>query len=210
MMKHIKKSQRPRFAASPAIQEIKTELVRKSIHFLIAFTPAIAAFSRELALSALSSGILFYICLESLRVSGIDVPFFSAISRSASRPRDAKRFVLGPVTLGAGALFALLLLPEAPAAIAIYALAAGDGLASLVGRSFGRVRPSVLMGKSLEGSLACFCASLLAAWHVCRDLPAALAAALAATAAEALPLEDYDNIAIPLAAGFTAKLFLGL
>lgn len=142
-------------------------------------------------------------------MSGIDVPFFSAISRNASRPRDAKRFVLGPVTLGAGALFALLL-PEAPAAIAIYALAAGDGLASLVGRSFGRVRPSVLMGKSLEGSLACFCASLLAAWHVCRDLPAALAAALAATAAEALPLEDYDNIAIPLAAGFTAKLFLGL
>lgn len=198
-----------RTKTSPIIQEFRNEFVRKSIHFLIALTPLVTALNRDFAVALLLSGIMFYIYLESLRISGIEVPFFSAITRKASRPRDRNRFVLGPVTLGSGALLALLLLPETPAKIAIYALAFGDGFASLVGRALGRIRPAFLLGKSLEGSLSCFLSVFIASWYVCKDVKTSFAAAIAATVSEALPLEDYDNIVIPLTAGIAAKLCLG-
>ncbi|MDR0409584.1 MAG: phosphatidate cytidylyltransferase [Spirochaetaceae bacterium] len=196
--------------ASPVIQELKSECVRKSIHFLIAFTPLLAVAGRGFAILSLTFGLILYIYLESLRLAGVEVPFFSSIIRKASRPRDNNRFVLGPVTLGLGALLSLLFLPETAANIAIYALAFGDGFASLIGRVFGRMRPAFLLGKSLEGSVACFFSVFIASWYVCGNVAVSFASASAATVCEALPLEDYDNIVIPLAAGFAAKFCMGL
>jgi dolichol kinase len=196
--------------ASSLIQEFKSECIRKSIHFLIAFTPLLAAVDRNFAMIALTLGIIFYIYLETLRLSGIEVPFFSIITRKASRPRDNNRFVLGPVTLGLGALLALLFLPETAANIAIFALAFGDGFASLIGRVFGHIRPAFLLGKSLEGSVSCFFSVFIASWYICGNAAASFTSASAATLCEALPLGDYDNIVIPLAAGFAAKICLGL
>jgi dolichol kinase len=117
------------------------------------------------------------------------------------------RFVLGPVTLGAGAFLALLLFPPQAAAIAVYALAFGDGTASLAGKFFGRV--PFLFEKSLEGSLACFLGTLISAALVSREWRTALIIAAVTTAAELIPVRDWDNIIIPLAAG-SAALFLGL
>jgi dolichol kinase len=191
-------------------QELRNEFVRKSIHFLIALTPLLAGFGRDLAAIILALGIILYIFLEKLRSSGVTIPVFSVIIRGASRQRDKNRFIMGPVTLGAGALLSLLVLPEIPATIAIYALAFGDGFASLVGRMLGRIRPGFLLGKSLEGSFACFFIVLTVSWFVCRDIRASFAAAVVATVCEALPLEDYDNILIPLATGFVAKFCLAL
>jgi dolichol kinase len=191
-------------------QEIKNEIVRKSIHFLIALTPLLAKFGRDFAMIVLAAGVILYIFLEKLRYSSVEIPVFSAIIRKASRKRDKNRFIMGPVTLGLGALLSLLVLPEIPATIAIYALAFGDGFASLVGRMLGRVRPGFLMGKSLEGSCACFLSVLAASWFVCRDIRASFVAAATAAVCEALPIEDFDNIFIPLAAGFAAKFCLAL
>jgi len=129
----------------------------------------------------------------------------SSLTAIASRSRDQGRFVLGPVTLGLGAMLSLLLYPSPAASIAIYALAFGDGLASLVGKLFGRYRPSWLLGKSIEGSLACFVAVYVAAYQVSADLRTALLSAFVATAVEALPLEDYDNIVLPISVGFAVQ-----
>jgi dolichol kinase len=115
---------------------------------------------------------------------------------------------MGPVTLGLGALVALLMYPSPAASIAIYALAFGDGFASLVGKLLGRVRPAFLRGKSLEGCLACFSAVLIAAYQVSRDYRIALVAALTAMVTEALPLEDYDNLALPLVVGLVVSIML--
>ena len=190
------------------IQEFKSEITRKCIHLLIALTPVLTMVSRDFAVAMLTLGTIFYTFLECLRLSGVEVPFFSNVIRRASRQRDGNRFVLGPVTLGAGALLSLLLLRPTPAAMAIYALAFGDGFASLIGRIFGRIRPAFLFGKSAEGSLACFCCVLLSSWCICNDIRASLATAAAATVCEALPLGDYDNVVIPLAAGLTANFFI--
>jgi dolichol kinase len=186
--------------------EAKTELVRKSIHFLIALSPGMAAINYHFTVAALMTGVLGYTIMELLRLAGIKVPVVSALTNMASRPRDMGSFVLGPVTLGIGALLALLLFPSPAACIGIYALAFGDGFAGLVGKLFGRIRPAFLFGKSLEGSMACFIAVFFSAYLVSQNYTVSIAAALTATTVEALPLEDYDNIALPLFVGFTAQL----
>jgi dolichol kinase len=188
------------------IAEVKTEIVRKSIHFLIALSPGMAAINYPLTVLALMSGVLGYTAMEQFRLAGVKIPVVSAITSMASRPRDIDHFVLGPVTLGIGALLALLLFPSPAACIGIYALAFGDGFAALVGKLFGTVRPAFLFGKSWEGSMACFTAVFFSAYMVSHSYSVSLISAFTATAVEALPLEDYDNIALPLAVGAVAQL----
>jgi len=194
--------------AAVIFAEARTEVVRKSIHFLIALTPGMAAINYPLTVLALMTGVLGYTLMEQLRLSGVEVPLVSALTSMASRPRDMGHFVLGPVTLGIGALLALLLFPSPAACIGIYALAFGDGFAALIGKLFGRIRPAFLFGKSVEGSLACFTAVFISAWLVSRSFTVAFTAAFVATAVEALPLEDYDNVALPLVVGAVAQLVM--
>lgn len=188
------------------IGELRTEIIRKSIHFFIALAPSMAAVNKPLTVSFLIFGTLGYTLMEYLRLSGVKVPVISSITSMASRSRDKGRFVLGPVTLGLGSLLALLLYPSPAAAIAIYALAFGDGIASLVGKFFGKYRPSFLFGKSIEGSLACFAVVLISAYAVSGSVRIAIVAAFTAMIVEALPLEDYDNLAIPVTVGFAVLL----
>jgi len=185
--------------------EIKTEIVRKAIHFLIALTPSMAAVNRPITVLLLMIGTLGYTFMEYLRLSGVKIPVFSSLTRMASRPRDAGRFVMGPVTLGLGALLALLLYPSPVASIAIYALAFGDGFASLAGKFFGKWRPAFLYGKSVEGSLACFTATLISAYAVSGNMRIAFTAAFTAMVVEALPVEDYDNLILPVTVGMAVQ-----
>jgi phytol kinase len=187
------------------ISELKTEIVRKSIHFLIALSPLMAAVNRPLTVLFLMAGTLGYTFMEYLRLSGVKVPVISSLTSMASRSRDMGRFVIGPVTLGFGALLALLLYPSPVASIAIYALAFGDGFASLVGKCFGKWRPAILCGKSVEGSLACFIAVFISAFTVSHSVNIAFVAAFTATVVEALPLEDFDNMAIPVTVGLVVQ-----
>jgi dolichol kinase len=182
-------------------QELKAELVRKSLHVLIALVPALALWNYAGTLILIAVGILAYVCFEIFRRNGIRIPVVSFLTDFASRRRDRGRFVLGPVTLGAGAFVSLLVFPPAAAAVAVYTLAVGDSVSSLAGKCFGRLRPAFLCGKSVEGSLACFAAVFLCSWPVSGSPSAALVVAAAATVAEALPLKDWDNIVIPLVAG---------
>ncbi|MDR3334137.1 MAG: phosphatidate cytidylyltransferase [Treponema sp.] len=192
----------------PALRELKTEIIRKSIHFLIALSPSMAAVNLPLTVVILSIGTLVYASMETLRLSGVTVPLISSLTNMASRSRDKGRFVLGPVTLGLGALLALLLYPSPAASIAIYALAFGDGFASLIGKFFGRIRPAFLKGKSIEGSLTCFMVVLVISYQVSFSYKTALIAALTAMVIEALPLEDYDNLVIPVMVGLAVKMVI--
>jgi dolichol kinase len=192
---------------APSLREVKTEVLRKSIHLLIGLSPLLASINYTATVALLLAGTLGYIQMESLRLAGVRIPLVSSITDLASRSRDQGRFVMGPVTLGLGALLALLMYPSPAAFIAIYALAFGDGFASLVGKLLGSVRPAFLRGKSLEGSLACFTAVLIAAYQVSHSYHIALVAAFTATVTEALPLEDYDNLAIPLVVGLVVSVF---
>lgn len=191
----------PTGSLSPALQ---TELVRKSLHMLIAVVPLLAsAIGSGPALSFLAAGTLFYTYAESLRGRGGSVFIVSRVTVLASRERDSG-FVLGPVTLGIGAMLALLLYPAPAASLAIYALAFGDGLSSLVGRSLGTVRIPGTGGKTLEGSLAGFAAVFAVAVAVSGVVWVAFVVALAAMLIELLPAGDADNIVLPTFVGLVA------
>jgi dolichol kinase len=184
----------------------KPELIRKSLHFLIGLSPILAGFNKTFTLILLASGTFAYTIMECLRQRGVTIPLVSGLTIAASRRRDMGRFVLGPVTLGLGAILPLLLFPLPIASIAIYALAFGDGTASLAGKFLGRIRPKFLFGKSLEGSIACFLGTFISVWIYTMiqntfSIYTPLVAAGTAVVVELLPIKDWDNIIIPLVVG---------
>jgi phytol kinase len=192
--------------SSPRFSEIKTEIVRKSLHFSIALVPTLASINLVFTMALVSAGILFYAIAEALRLSGHEVFIVSKVTQTAARSRDSGRFVLGPVTLGLGALLALSFYPNPAAAVAIYALAFGDGCASLFGKLFGTIKLPFTGGKSLEGSLACFLAVFIATYLCTGSTGGSFLIAAAATIIEAAPLKDFDNIAIPCVIGYLAVI----
>lgn len=184
--------------------ELKTEFFRKSIHMMIAVVPLLASFDRGLALALLGSGAIIYSYTELLRVQGLSVALISGIKELALREKDKNRFAAGPVTLALGAMATLLFYPAEVAKIAIYALAFGDGIASIVGKLFGRTKIPFTGGKSFEGSFACFLAVYISSYAVTNNVSGSIIMAISVAAVEAFPLGDFDNFIIPVFAGYLA------
>ena len=174
----------------------------------IAAVPSIAALDVLLAAGLLGLGIVIYIAAEQARLTGIRVAVISDITVLALRERDGTGFVLGPVTLGLGAMLALLLYPEPAASLAIYALAFGDSAAGVVGTAFGRVKIPCTGGKSVAGSVACCAVVLAIALRTTGNVAASVAVAVAAAVLEAAPTRDYDNLILPVGAGLVAYYVL--
>ena len=203
-VRHFEAS-RPQAAAGT----LRGELIRKALHLLIALVPLLASFNQQATVALLAGGTLFYVFAEKLRIAGRPVFIVSDLTVIASRERDRGRFVIGPVTLGVGAMLALLLYPATAATIAIYALAFGDGLASLAGKLFRTPLIPGTRGKTIAGSLACFLAVLLSCLRLTGSPLKALWLALAATALEMIPVRDFDNLILPVGTGLLATLLLG-
>jgi phytol kinase len=199
---------RPLIRENVTAETLAGELIRKALHLLIALVPLLAAYSLQATMLLVGGGTLFYIFAEKLRLEGRTVFIISDLTVIASRKRDEGHFVLGPVTLGLGAMLALLLYPSTAAAVAIWALAFGDGLASLGGKLLRSVPIPFLRGKTVAGSLACFVAVLLSSWRISGSLSTAFLIALAATALELVPLKDFDNLLLPVGTGFLAARIL--
>ena len=192
---------------SPAAEALLKELFRKSIHLCAGLVPLFAKIMGAPAVCALLAlAIAAYSLCEALRLRGVKVPLVSKITAYAARERDGGHFVLGPVTLAAGALGSLLVFPLGYASAGIFALAFGDGTASIAGKLFGKRRLPGAAAKTLEGSLACFCAVLLSSLAVTRNFFHSLFLALTAAVVEAIPLKDFDNLIIPLLVSFLAAL----
>jgi dolichol kinase len=122
------------------------------------------------------------------------------------RRHEAKQ-LLGSTYLLIAAVLTIELFSKEIAVAALGALVLGDTAAALVGKTIGRHR---ILGKTLEGSHACFLVSFVFAWGVV-GMPAWLAAcgALTATLFELLPIPLDDNFRIPLSAGYVMKLLSG-
>lgn len=183
------------------INSLVKEVFRKSIHLCSAIIPFLLKKAYWQIIILLFIALTGYSICEFLRLKGHEIPLISKITETAARKRDENKFVLGPVTLVIGILLAALIYPLESASVAIYALAFGDGLASLVGKLCGRIKIPFSGGKTLEGSLACFFAVLISSFLVCRNFLEALIIASAGMLIELLPLKDYDNILIPILIG---------
>lgn len=188
--------------------EVTTEVVRKSIHMLIALVPPLAAINVNATLAILAGGVLFYTWTEAMRLHGRRIAVISFITTTAARTRDRNHMVLGPVTLGIGAMLALLLYPQPAAAMGIYALAFGDGLASLIGKLFGKVVLPYTGGKTIIGSSTCFLSVMLVGLGILPTFGGAVIVGLSATVLEMFPTKDMDNIILPTGVGFVTWLLM--
>jgi uncharacterized protein (TIGR00297 family) len=132
------------------------------------------------------------------------------------RPKDHRRFQAGIILYPLAVVLLILVFPHRLdiAAAAWGILAVGDGMATLVGRQFGRTRIPWNREKSIAGSCAFVvcggCAGALLAWW-CRpavvppaylwfSLGAPFVAALAAAFVETIPIKLDDNISVPASA----------
>jgi len=190
------------------IVRFQGEIVRKSLHLLIALVPSLAAVNLPATIAILVFGTLFYAFAESSRLQGTPIPVVSALTLIASREKDRGGFVLGPVTLGIGALLSLLLYPLPAASLAIYALAFGDSFASLVGTMMRGPRIPLTRGKTLAGSLACFLAVFIVTLSVTSRPADSLVLASAAALLEVIPAGNFDNILLPFGVGLIASQLL--
>jgi len=187
------------------LNDIAKELFRKSIHVCSAFIPLLLQIARIPVLFALAAALVLYSIFELLRLKGKNIPLVSSITAAAARKRDENRFVLGPVTLCGGIILASLLFEPFAASIGIYALAFGDGLASLAGKLFGKVKIPFTQGKTVAGSLTCFAAIFISCFLVCFNAKIALCVASVGMFIELMPLKDLDNLFIPIILGMVAQ-----
>ena len=100
-------------------------------------------------------------------------------------------------------LIAFLVFQRDIAVLALSFLAVGDPLATIAGKKIGKRK---LLGKTLEGNLACFtsCVAIGSIFYYAGlnvPLLTILVGAIGATIMEALPLPINDNLTIPLFAG---------
>ena len=188
--------------------DIVKEVFRKVIHLCAVFIPFLLKYFYVPVLILLAVVLILYIIAEFLRYKGKTVPIFSVITQAAARKRDENKFVLGPVTLTLGIIIAALLFDYKSACVGIYALALGDGLASLVGKLFGRNIIPFSQGKTAEGSLACFGAIFISTFLVTKSAFSALIIALIGMFIELFPLKDFDNLYIPIILGFVMQYLL--
>ncbi len=188
-------------------ENFKKELVRKGLHLLIAIVPFLASINLIFTVVLLGFGTLFYVFAEKARREGFSIAIISDLTLIASRDRDKSRFVLGPVTLGIGTMLALLFYPLEAAAIAIYALAFGDSIASLSGKAFGRVKIPFCGNKTFTGSISCFVIVLLFTFYKTGNVTVSYLIAIIAAVLEAFPSNDMDNIFMPLGTGLAASIF---
>lgn len=195
------------------------ELFRKSIHLGAALVPVILDRYYWFTIGLLILAFVAYTICESLRYKGIQIPLVSKIIELAARERDKDKFVLGPLTMVLGILLCIMLNKNPPCCrIGIFALAFGDGLASLCGKALGKVHIPFTRGKTVAGSLACFIAVFISSFLVFTSISDTVVLSGAAGASlflagismfiELLPLADMDNIIIPPVIGLLSALFV--
>jgi len=178
------------------------EVFRKSIHICSSFVPFFLARTYDFTIVALLFALVLYSVFEFLRLKGVTIPFVSKVTEIAARKRDENRFVLGPVTLVCGILISSIMLPLDCARVGIFALAFGDGTASLGGKLIGKVTIPGSHGKTVAGSLVCFFAVFVATFCCCQNSFISLIVGVAAMFLEMLPLADFDNVLIPIVIGY--------
>ena len=140
------------------------EIFRKAIHLCSAFVPLLLKLNFKATTALLTAAALLYSLTQFLSLRGIRAPIISDITDMAARERDRGKFVLGPLTLVLGILAAALLWRQEAAAAGIFALAFGDGLASLAGKIFGNLHIPRTGGKTCAGSLACLTAIFISSF----------------------------------------------
>ncbi len=170
---------------------------RKLIHIsgvLIPFLAGENLFGKKLMIALVVLGLAVYLAIEI---------FKKRLSRDTLllvyRENEIKGFSIEPLSYIFSVLSLLSLsffIDEKLCFAAIAILAAGDGVAGVIGRRYGRHRLSFNKDKSWEGSLSGFIAALLTGFYYAGPM-AIMGSAFGMLAGA---VSKHDNIAVPYAA----------
>ena len=173
---------------------LRHELARKAIHLTAVVFPLAYAAGVErrtlVMVLGLATATALIIEITRLRHERTRQAFTRATGRLL-REHEHHRFS-GATWLVLALLGAVLLFPKDVAIAAMWAAAAGDAIAALVGRAFGRHRFG-RHGKSAEGSAACFFAVLIGSLAIAHlSLAESIVSAVTSAGAE-LPNRPWDD-----------------
>jgi dolichol kinase len=189
---------------------LRHEILRKSIHLGTLAAPLLVWFlPRREALLLLGVALLVAAATEIARRRSRWFRYHF-LKRSRSLLRSHERDGLAGATyLSIAYFFAFLLFPRPVAVVAMLYGGAGDALAALVGKRWGRTRTR--WGKSWEGAGAAAAANVLMGVAI-PGIPVApaIAAGLAAAAIEFLPIPIDDNLRVTLGGGAVLWLLMVL
>lgn len=186
--------------AGTATSAVRQELGRKAIHATTAVIPVVyAAGAPRTAVVGLLGALAAIAALVELgrRFVPRGQARFTALVGPLLRPHEHRGGIAGATWLLASYLGAALVAPPAVAVAAMWAVAAGDSAAAVVGRLVGRVR--LPNGKSLEGALAMCAMTAAGAWGLAGwPWPFALGVGTAAALAElpSGPLDDNVRVTV--------------
>lgn len=202
----------PRNALNPPPLPIGSELARKGLHLATAALPLSYAFgaSRNSLVAVLAVASTLALLTEGARRgSPAFGERFDRIFGRLVRPRE-RRAITGATWLVLSCFVGVAVLSRGAAIAALWCVTVGDPAATLIGRSWARLRAtpsSGAAGKTFAGTLGCALASFAGVWMVAGFPPApAAAVALAAALAETVPLAIDDNVRVTAAAGVVAQL----
>lgn len=183
---------------------LKRELARKGIHLLPLSVPLIYSYelvSYPTIVEILAAVTVVLSGLDALRLkfSPFKRVFFKLFGNLIRRHEH--RFLTGSSFLLLSFTFSILVFPKAIAIAVMYYTVLGDGMASLVGRKWGRL---FIGRRTVEGSAACLLTSL-GIGAVVEGLSPSLVivGAVVATLAEGLSGRADDNLTIPLITGLS-------
>jgi len=188
---------------------VRHEMLRKAIHTCAIFVPLIAAWSKTFALWLIGGITLIYMMSEALRLQGVALPGFAALTWRSMRVSEPRGLVWGPLLFGIGIWFTVAFFGHPAATAGVLILAIGDSAASLVGRAFGSTALPHNPGKTLVGSMALFGVGVIIAMFYV-SLPWALAVGAVASVLESLPLGPADNLLLPIATAGMVSLALSM
>lgn len=202
-----------RDALNPAALPIGRELARKALHLSAVVLPVAYSMGvpRTALLAVLAAASIIAVSVEMARRSSARAAasfdrFFGTIIRERER-----REVTGATWLALSCLVVVAVLSRNAAIASLWCATVGDPVAAIVGRSWTfktTSRGDELRGKTVAGTVGCLVASFAGVWVVAGYLPPqAIVVAIAAAAAEAMPVRIDDNVRVSVAAGIAAQIF---
>jgi dolichol kinase len=202
----------PSFTFQMSNLAIREEIYRKLFHLTgIIFPLGILYLGNEIMLMLVIPAFIGSITFEVMRAKVVWFDrLFTSYFGGLMRPYECAPAPRPVVFTGAswllmGAVICCSFFTEIVAAAAFVMLVFGDATAAIVGMHFGRLRFGPRR-KSVEGSVAFFVVSLIAAPLVGLPIVVVLVGALAATLAEAAGTLLDDNVMVPVAAALAMAL----
>ena len=183
---------------------IRAEFVRKSMHLGMIVVPIWYYYApHPQGLLGLIIATTAAVSLDTLRLRHERVKaLFQRLFRPLIRSHE-QRHLLGSTHFLIAAVLSALVFAKMIVISALCYPVVGDAAAAIVGKRFGRPRR---WGKSLEGSAACFVCCLLIGFLLLDSVGVAVAGAVTATLAEAIPAPVNDNMRVPILSGLVMQI----